>query len=178
MHKIWKQKKTEAELQKTPRESPARLRLQKELGELVLTPDTEVTPSADNIMEFVMTYRPTEGYYKDGEFKFQFEIDKEYPHEVPKVRCMQTIFHPNIDTDGKICLNILREDWRPVLNIQAVIFGLQSLFQIPNADDPLNKDAARLMNNDPAEFARTVRLLMRGRTVGSIRYDDVLVKKV
>jgi len=27
------------------------------------------------------------------------------------------IFHPNIDWEGKICLNILREDWKPILDI-------------------------------------------------------------
>ena len=35
------------------------------------------------------------------------------------------IYHPNIDTAGNICLNVLREDWKPVLNLNAVIYGLQ-----------------------------------------------------
>ena len=26
---------------------------------------------------------------------------------------------------GNICLNVLREDWKPVLNLNAVIYGLQ-----------------------------------------------------
>ena len=34
------------------------------------------------------------------------------------------VFHPNIDMDGAICLNILREDWKPVLNINQVVYGL------------------------------------------------------
>jgi ubiquitin-conjugating enzyme E2 M len=41
--------------------------------------------------------------------------------------------------EGNICLNILREDWKPVLSLQAVLVGLQYLFLEPNADDPLNK---------------------------------------
>lgn len=49
------------------------------------------------------------------------------------------IYHPNIDLEGNICLNILREDWKPVLSLQAVLVGLQYLFLEPNADDPLNK---------------------------------------
>lgn len=52
---------------------------------------------------------------------------------------IQQIYHPNIDLDGNICLNILREDWKPVLSLQAVLVGLQYLFLEPNADDPLNK---------------------------------------
>lgn len=38
-----------------------------------------------------------------------------------------------------MCLNILREDWNPILNLNSVIVGLQFLFLDPNADDPLNK---------------------------------------
>ncbi len=49
------------------------------------------------------------------------------------------IYHPNLDLEGNVCLNILREDWKPVLNLNAVMVGLQYLFLEPNADDPLNK---------------------------------------
>jgi ubiquitin-conjugating enzyme E2 M len=40
------------------------------------------------------------------------------------------VYHPNIDIEGKICLNILREDWKPVLSISSVIYGLQFLFLV------------------------------------------------
>lgn len=49
------------------------------------------------------------------------------------------IYHPNIDTEGNVCLNILRDDWKPVLTINSICFGLQFLFSEPNPDDPLNK---------------------------------------
>ena len=35
------------------------------------------------------------------------------------------VYHPNIDLDGNVCLNILREDWKPVLSISSIIYGLQ-----------------------------------------------------
>ena len=34
---------------------------------------------------------------------------------------------------------IYREDWKPVLTINSIIYGLQFLFLEPNPDDPLNK---------------------------------------
>lgn len=40
------------------------------------------------------------------------------------------IYHPNIDLEGNVCLNILREDWKPVLNINTVIYGLYHLFTV------------------------------------------------
>ena len=43
---------------------------------------------------------------------------------------LQQVYHPNIDTEGSICLNILREDWKPVLSINSVVYGLNFLFLV------------------------------------------------
>jgi ubiquitin-conjugating enzyme E2 M len=59
--------------------------------------------------------------------------------------CEIQIYHPNVDLEGNVCLNILREDWKPVLNLNSVMVGLQYLFLEPNADDPLNKGAVPLL---------------------------------
>ena len=40
------------------------------------------------------------------------------------------VYHPNIDLEGNVCLNILREDWKPVLNINTIIYGLFHLFTV------------------------------------------------
>lgn len=53
-----------------------------------------------------------------------------YPHEPPKVKCETPVYHPNIDLDGNVCLNILREDWKPVLTINSIVYGLQYLFLV------------------------------------------------
>jgi hypothetical protein len=58
------------------------------------------------------------------------------------------IYHPNVDLEGNVCLNILREDWKPVLNLNSVMVGLQYLFLEPNADDPLNKGKYHLSSID------------------------------
>lgn len=43
---------------------------------------------------------------------------------------LMQVYHPNIDLEGNICLNVLREDWKPVLNISTVIYGLYYLFMV------------------------------------------------
>lgn len=40
------------------------------------------------------------------------------------------VYHPNIDLEGNVCLNILREDWKPVLTINSIVYGLQYLFLV------------------------------------------------
>lgn len=82
-------------------------------------------PDPDNILHFILTIEPDEGMYRNGRFTFTFDINHNFPHDPPKVRCQEKIYHPNIDLEGKVCLNILREDWKPVLNLNAVIVGLQ-----------------------------------------------------
>lgn len=82
-------------------------------------------PDPDNILNFILSIEPDEGMYRGAKFTFDFAINQNFPHEPPKVRCLEKIYHPNIDLEGKVCLNILREDWKPVLNLNAVIVGLQ-----------------------------------------------------
>jgi len=88
-------------------------------------------PEPDDILAFQLAIVPDEGMYRGGRFTFSFAIPAAFPHEPPKVRCAEKIYHPNIDLEGKVCLNILREDWKPVLNLNAVIVGLQVSFYIP-----------------------------------------------
>lgn len=97
-----------------------------DLSELSLgsTMKTEF-PNPDDILNFTLTIEPDEGMYKGGRFHFSFAINQNFPHDPPKVKCTQKIYHPNIDLEGNVCLNILREDWKPVLNLNAVIVGLQ-----------------------------------------------------
>lgn len=54
-----------------------------------------------------------------------------------------------------MCLNILREEWKPVLDINAVIYGMSYLFYEPNPDDPLNREAAALYRSDKAQVLVT-----------------------
>lgn len=109
-----------------------------------------------------------------GLFKFTVEINENFPIDPPKIRCMQKIYHPNIDLDGNICLNILREDWSPVLNLNSVIIGLNFLFLEPNPNDPLNKEAANVLAKNKNVFASNVKVAMRGGSVDGERYDRVI----
>lgn len=85
-------------------------------------------PNPDDILNFTLTIEPDEGMYKTGIFHFTFSINQNFPHDPPKVKCTQKLYHPNIDQEGNVCLNILREDWKPVLNLNAVVVGLQVNF--------------------------------------------------
>nr|KJB43160.1 hypothetical protein B456_007G206300 [Gossypium raimondii] len=116
----------------TKKQSPGELRLHKDISELNLPKSCAITfPNGkDNLMNFEVSIRPDEGYYFGGTFLFSFQVSPVYPHEAPKVKCKTKVYHPNIDLEGNVCLNILREDWKPVLNINTIIYGLYHLFTV------------------------------------------------
>ena len=101
-------------------------------------------------------------------------MNPNYPHEAPKVKCETKVYHPNIDLEGNVCLNILREDWKPVLTINAIVYGLQYLFLEPNPEDPLNKEAAEVLQSNRRLFEQNVRKAMTGGAIGNEYFDRCL----
>ncbi|KAJ5115725.1 ubiquitin-conjugating enzyme/RWD-like protein [Penicillium angulare] len=183
MLKIWSMKQQQQQAEnaegaagkKKKKVTAAQLRVQRDLQELTLGETMKMSfPNPDDILNFTLTIEPDEGMYKGGVFNFSFTVNQNFPHDPPKVKCTQKIYHPNIDLEGNVCLNILREDWKPVLNLNAVIVGMQFLFLEPNASDPLNKEAADDLRLNRDAFKRNVRTSMAGGSVRNVSFERVL----
>jgi len=145
------------------RQHPCEIRIQKDLSEMDDIPGAKIEfPNPDILMQFFVHINPRDGLYQGAKFKFTVDIPPNYPYDPPKVHCDTLVYHPNIDWEGHVCLNILRADWRPVLSLGSVIFGLFHLFLEPNPADPLNKEAANLMIQKPKEFERNVKQTLKG----------------
>mmetsp|Transcript_14029 Transcript_14029/g.21122 ORF Transcript_14029/g.21122 Transcript_14029/m.21122 type:complete len:191 (+) Transcript_14029:109-681(+) len=149
----------------------AELRVQKDLTEMDQVEGVGVSfPQTDDLMTFNVEITPQDGLWKDSTYLFTIDVPESYPFNAPKVHCHTPIFHPNIDLEGHVCLNILRSDWSPVLNLKHVIFGLLTLFHEPNPQDPLNKQAAQMMNEDHSQFEKTVAKTLQGGTFFGVTF--------
>ena len=145
------------------------LRLQKDISELDGGDTAAVTfPDPSDLKIMNVSISPKDGFWKGATYNFTINVPNQYPHKAPTCTLKEKIYHPNIDLQGAVCLNILRADWKPVLDINAVIYGLIFLLHSPNGNDPLNHDAAKHFRENPKSFEQAVRATLTG---GSVRFD-------
>lgn len=128
-------------------------RIQKELAEITLDPPPNCSagPKGDNLYEWVSTILgPPGSVYEGGVFFLDIHFSPEYPFKPPKVyviainSCVDfylndlfavaaqvsfrtRIYHCNINSQGVICLDILKDNWSPALTISKVLLSICSL---------------------------------------------------
>ncbi|ORX48534.1 hypothetical protein DM01DRAFT_1338594 [Hesseltinella vesiculosa] len=115
-------------------------RITKELADISLDPPSNCSaaPKNDNIMEWCSTIAgPADSPYAGGIFFLDIVFPSEYPFKPPKVTFRTRIYHCNINSQGAICLDILKDNWSPALTIAKVLLSICSLLTDPNPHDPL-----------------------------------------
>ncbi|KAK1901841.1 Ubiquitin-conjugating enzyme E2 C [Dissostichus eleginoides] len=83
-------------------------------------------------------------------YRLSLEFPAGYPYQAPRVKFLTSCFHPNVDPQGFICLDILKDKWSALYDVRCILLSLQSLLGEPNNESPLNTTAAELWENQEA----------------------------
>ncbi|KAM6066736.1 ubiquitin-conjugating enzyme E2 D1 isoform 2-T2 [Chlamydotis macqueenii] len=95
-------------------------RIQKELSDLQRDPPAHCSagPVGDDLFHWQATIMgPPDSAYQGGVFFLTVHFPTDYPFKPPKIAFTTKIYHPNINSNGSICLDILRSQWSPALTV-------------------------------------------------------------
>ena len=104
-------------------------RIHKEIKDLAKNPidGIAVTPREDDARHFdVEMNGPKDSPFEGGVFKLKIVLPEDYPMKAPDVKFVTRIHHPNVRATGEICMDILQENWSPVINIRTILVSIQS----------------------------------------------------
>ncbi|KAH8925088.1 hypothetical protein BT69DRAFT_1280019, partial [Atractiella rhizophila] len=140
---------------------PAGKRIAKEIADL----DKNTPPNCriwikneSNLFEWAAELEgPEDSPYEEGLFKLDISLPQDYPFRAPRVVFKTRIYHPNINGQGGICLDILKTKWSPALSILSVVLSISALLCDPNPADPLVAEIAQVYNRNREQFNKTAR---------------------
>nr|XP_043632371.1 ubiquitin-conjugating enzyme E2 22-like [Erigeron canadensis] len=96
--------------------------------------------------------------YENGVFRMKLILSRDFPHSPPKGYFLTKIFHPNIASNGEICVNTLKRDWNPSLGLRHVLVVVRCLLIEPFPESALNEQAGKMLLENYEEYARHARL--------------------
>jgi ubiquitin-conjugating enzyme E2 D/E len=137
-----------------------KIRLEKELSDMKKEDITNISAGMkdNNLFEWeAFIVGPIDTPYEGGIFKVDIHIPQNYPFNPPAFVFQTKIYHPNINSAGQICLDILKKQWSPALTISKVLLSICSLLSDPNPNDPLVPDIAVVFKENIELYKKTAR---------------------
>lgn len=107
----------------------------------------------DDLFEWDATILgPVDSPYEGGVFHLKISFPLDYPFKPPICIFTTNIYHPNINSSGGICLDILKNNWSPALTMNKVLLSICSMLDDPNPDDPLVPAIAKVYKENREKY--------------------------
>ena len=130
-------------------------RINKEIIDLKSDPPSNCSagPIGSDIYQWeAVILGPEDSPYTGGVFKLRIQFPVDYPFKPPHIQFLTKIYHPNINSAGMICLDILKGQWSPALTISKVLLSICSLLTDPNPKDPFVPEIAHIYMEKREEY--------------------------
>lgn len=115
-------------------------------------------PVGEDMFNWQATIKgPNDSPYQEGVFFLKIQFPFNYPLKPPKITFTTRIYHPNIDRNGNICLDILRSQWSPALTISQLLLSIYTMLCDPNPEDALVPKIAKVYIKNRQKYDRRAR---------------------
>ncbi|CAG9332849.1 unnamed protein product [Blepharisma stoltei] len=96
---------------------------------------------------------PKQSPYENGMFFLDVKFPSDYPFKPPKVSFITKIYHPCINSKGRIAIDILEDQWSPALTAHKVLLVIRNFLLTGfEADWPLVPDIGRQYRLDRKKY--------------------------
>lgn len=86
-------------------------------------------------------------------------LASDFPSAPPRGFFLTKIYHPNIATNGDICVNTLKRDWTPETTLSHVFQVIRCLLIVPFPESSLNDEAGKLFMTSYDEYFKRAQLM-------------------
>lgn len=123
------------------------------------------------VWDIIIPAKPS-SLWAPGLFPATMTFSADYPEKPPTVKFKpiagQPLFHPNVYTDGGVCMSIINPEgsrhhygsggtWKPSLTIKQVLLALQTFLDEATSLAAGREEAYRLFTHNKDEYAKRVR---------------------
>ncbi|KAK9466025.1 ubiquitin-conjugating enzyme/RWD-like protein [Lipomyces arxii] len=137
-------------------------RITRELNEIQTqaSPFYTAGPKSDSdLLNWVVTIPGPAGTpYEGGNFKLALTLPPQYPFHPPTLIFTTKIYHPNVLSDGVVCIPLLKTDtWKPSCKLTTVIDIAVAILAEPDPDQAIEGEAADMWKADRSRFTKTAK---------------------
>ncbi|XP_071822920.1 ubiquitin-conjugating enzyme E2 G2 [Apostichopus japonicus] len=153
-------------------------RLMAEYKQMTINPPEGIVAgpvNEENFFEWEALIVGPEGTcFEGGVFPAKIIFPTDYPLTPPKMKFTCEMFHPNIYSDGRVCISILHapgddpmgyessaERWSPVQSVEKILLSVVSMLAEPNAESGANVDASKMWRDERELFNRRAKEIVK-----------------